>query len=95
MTQLMESIRPFRIPMIALIGASATAFRAPKIPAKISLTPFHARSQSPVNTPRIKSMMPSNTNLMLSHMFFTFEKNAFSRLPRMPKVSLQSRVKMP
>ena len=92
----MPLIAIFTMPMIAFSGALATAFRPSKIPPKISFTPVHARSQLPVNTPRMKSMIPSKTILMLSQMFFTFAKKAFSTSPRTgPKIFVQSVAKTP
>ena len=78
-----------------LRGAFARATRPSKIPPKISCTPCQARFQSPVNTPRTKSMIPSKIRLMEFQMFFTLVKNPLRIPPRTgPKTSVQSFAKM-
>ena len=68
---------------------------AVKIPLKISCTPFHALSQSPVKTPRTKSIIPSKTAFMESQMDFTVEKKKFKISPNTPNDSDQSVVNTP
>ena len=93
--QLIASMTMLISAMMPLRGAFAMATSAVKIPLKISCTPFHALSQSPVKTPRIKSIIPSKTAFMESQTDFTVAKKKFKISPKIPNDSDQSVVNTP
>ena len=58
------------------------------------LMPPHACLQSPAKAPFIKVMTPLNTSLIFSQIPETLFKNVFKTLPKTPKLSDQSFLKM-